>query len=680
MNNAINPFQKLGSINDNILHILALMDNIGDNELSDRQTELTELYRKSFIMQTLTDRYVIAVTGTQGVGKTTLLAKLYNVEDGVLPTNQGRGEQIPILFTERKPGEQKAYMHRIACPNGSLEIMRDEIDRKKVQSLSMNYNPTTDLFIELEVPEAVFYCDTKHFLLLPGIESKNDYMYNLTWSALRTAANCVIVMFSNAYAREDTRTLIQRLNEDFKNSEPVFVLTMADQTTDGNESFKKTIMHDLNIEEDRIVISGTSDDLIEKWPERFKKTLQRYSASTGESIKVKCDNMKELLADLKDIRIELDNFLKKFDIKKQFEDLRVDRYLLSFNTEFQKIRNEICDEFHKHMDDFENRMNTAIQKRIKDKSFWQELWNSFIKRDITRLIEFQQMIADCLGEAIENHFIELGFLKSIESSQITHLYANQIGQFDKSLDQLSQALVYSQTDLSLAISNSDLVRDIIHLYHPDKSEKIQQVGPSFENTLKTIPHLFTELVRLNLLVPNAFKNQVEDKYLYISATPDTTKRALEIYSEYKPTLSNALGAIIGLDMAMDGQLDLFNILENFIPQTAGKLAESVTAAIGVAMIVFHSYDYLSNLVNRTQIRELETAHAIVADIRKHIENEFIHKYDRAVRIFSEYTVDAVRDKLGISKNLSMLWNLEQALYNLRVVSNSAREEIRVIPC
>ncbi len=676
MNNAMNPFQKLGSINDNVLNILALMDSLGEKELSGR---LTELYRKSFIMQTLTDRYVIAVTGTQGVGKTTLLAKLYNVEDGVLPTNQGRGEQIPILFTERKPGEHKAFIHRITRPNGSLAIMRDEIDRKEVQTLSMNYDPTTDLFIELEVPEAVFNCDTKHFLLLPGIESKNNYMYNLTWSALRTAANCVIVMFSNAYAKEETRSLIKRLNDDFKNSEPVFVLTMADQTTDKNESFKKTVMHDLNIDEDRVVISGTSDDLIAKWPERFKKTLQRYSASTSESIGVKCDNMKELLDDMRDIRSDLNSFLEKFDTKKQFEDLKVDRYLLPFKMEFKNIRNEICDEFHKHMDDFENRMNTAIQNRIHGKSFWKELWDGFIKRDITRLIEFQQMLADCLGEAIENHFIESGFMSSIESSQIKHLYANQRSQFDDSLDELSQALVYTQADQSLAIPNSDLVRDIIHLYHPDKCTQIQQVGPSFETTLKTIPHLFTELVRLNLLVPNAFKNQVDDKYLYISATPDSTKRALEIYNEHKPTLSNALGAIIGLDMAVDGQLDLFNSLEKFIPQTAGKLAESVTAAIGVAMVVFHAYDYLSNLVNRTQIKELETAHAIVNDMRKHIENEFIYKYDRAVRVFSEYTVDAVRHKLGISKNLSLLWNLDQALYNLREVCNSVKEDLRVIP-
>ena len=167
--------------------------------------------------------------------------------------------------------------------------------------------------------------------------------------------------------------------------------------------------------------------------------------------------------------------------------------------------------------------------------------------------------------------------------------------------------------------------------------------------------------------------------MYISATPDSTKHALDIYNEHKPTLSSALGAIIGLDMAVDGQLDLFNSLEKFIPQTAGKLAESVTAVIGVAMVVFHAHEYLSNLVNRTQIKELETAQSIVADMRKHIENEFIYKYDRAVRVFSEYTVDAVRHKLGISKNLSIFWNLDQALYNLKEVGTSIKEDLNVIP-
>lgn len=671
-----NPFQKLGFVNDSILSILTYMYGLEDKEFTSR---LTDLYRKSFIMQTLTDKYVIAVTGIQGVGKTTLLAKLYNVEDGILPTNQGRGEQIPILFTEQKTSDKKAYIHRILRQNNSLEIRKEQIERKDVQTLSMNYDPTMDLFIELEVPEVVFNCNTKHFLLLPGIESKNNYMYNLTWSALRTAANCVIVMFSNAYAKEESRTLVGKLNDDFKNSKPVIVLSMADQTTDQNEGFKKIVKHDLNIDDDRIIISGTSDELLAQWPEKFKKTIQRYSASTSESIGVKCDNMNELLADLKDVRIDLKCFLDKYDITNQFAELKVDKYLAPLKNEFQKIRNEICDEFHKHMDDFENRMNKAIQNRIKDKSFWKELWDGFTKRDITRLIEFQQMIADCLSEAVISHFIESGFMKSIENSQLKHLYGNPRDPFDDSLDELSKALVFTKNDQIVAIPNNDLISDIIHLYHPDKNNQILQVGPSFETTLKTIPHLFTELVRLNLLVPGAFKIHVDDKYMFISATPESTKHALEIYNEHKPTLSNALGAIIGLDMAMDGQLDLFNSLEKYIPQTAGKLAESVTAVIGVAMVVFHAYDYLSNLVNRTQIKELETAHAIVADLRKHIENEFISKYDRAVRVFSEYTVDAVRHKLGISKNLSIFWNLDQALNNLKDVSTSIKEDLSVIP-
>jgi hypothetical protein len=624
-------------------------------------------------MQTLTDRYVIAVTGIQGVGKTTLLKKLYNIEDDVLLTNQGRGEQIPILFTEKKTEERKAYMYRIYRRNHSLVIEKDQIGRTEVNSLSSNYNPTTDLFIELEVPEAVFDCDNKHFLLLPGIESKNSYMYNLTWSALRTAANCVIVMFSNAYAKVDNRNLIDKLNSDFKNSNPVFVLSMADQITDQNESFRKTVIHDLKItDNDRVIITGTSVELMEQWPYKFKKTLQKYSASTSESIGVKRDNMDELLENLRDVRIELKNFLDKYDVTNQFAELKVDKYLSPFKTEFQMIRNDICEEFTKHMNDFENRMNKSVQNRIRETSFIQEILDGLFKRDITKLNEFQDMISSCLSEAIDCRFIESGFMKAIEQSQMKYLYANQKAMVDDSLDEMSRALLFTKNDQSISLTNNDLVLDIQHLYHPEKSVEVPRVGDSFELSLKTIPHIFNELLRINYLIPGVFKNNVDDRFLFIPASPESTQHALEIYSENKPTLSNALGAIIGLDMAMDGQLDLFNSMEKFIPQTAGKLAESVTAFIGVSMIVFHAYDYLSNLVNRTQIRKLETASAIVADMRIHIENEFINKYDKAVRVFSEYTVDMARQRLGLSKRLSVFWNLDQALNNLKEVSKSIK--------
>lgn len=677
MTTMLNPFLKLGGINDNILSIMNYLDELEDKNFSLR---LTELYRKSFIMQLLSDKYIIAVTGIQGVGKTTLLKKLYSVDEDILLTNQGRGEQLPILFTETKADEKSAYIYRIERRDSSLIIERDQIDKHDVNLLSSAYNRQTDLFIEIEVKEAVFGCDTKHFLLLPGIESKDSYMYDLTWSALRTAANCIIVMFANAYAKEENRKLVEKLKQEFKNSEPLFVLSMADQTSDKNEELKKTVINDLSIErEDRVIITGISDDLISVWPHQFKKAVQRYSASSTESISVKCKNMKNLLDDVKDLRSDIKTFIENANIVNELDELKVEKYLSHFSAEFKRIRNDIAEGFSSHMNEFENLMNKSIQSKIQKKSWGKEILDKIFTREITSLIEFQEMIDGCLEEASKCHYIEKGFMESLARSQIKYLYPTENTPYDDSIDELSKALVYTKDDQGITTDDQILIQDIQHLYYPSKYKDVPKISETMEFSLRTIPHLFNELLRINYLIPDAYTNKYDEKYEIMPHSKDSIKQILQIYSENKPTLANAIGAIIGFDMAMDGQLDLFNLIESIIPQATSKLTESLTAYLGLAMIVFNAFDYLNNVVNRTQIKKLEVAGSIVSDLRKHIESQFMLNYDKSVRVFTEYTVDMIRLKLGLTKRLSTFWNLEQSLLNLKDISKEIKEELDVVP-
>ena len=57
-------------------------------------------YRKLFISEILFEKYIISISGLQGVGKTTLIKQIYSIPDELLPENIGRGEQLPILITE----------------------------------------------------------------------------------------------------------------------------------------------------------------------------------------------------------------------------------------------------------------------------------------------------------------------------------------------------------------------------------------------------------------------------------------------------------------------------------------------------------------------------------------------------------------------------------------------------
>jgi ABC-type phosphate/phosphonate transport system ATPase subunit len=56
-------------------------------------TSFKNLIRKTVVSEILYNRYVIAISGLQGVGKSTLLKMMYDIPEGYIPEILGIGEQ-----------------------------------------------------------------------------------------------------------------------------------------------------------------------------------------------------------------------------------------------------------------------------------------------------------------------------------------------------------------------------------------------------------------------------------------------------------------------------------------------------------------------------------------------------------------------------------------------------------
>ena len=95
--NILSPEVFLKSFNK---RILSLLDSTEILEKPETKNELKLIYRKLLISEILFEKYIISVSGLQGVGKTTLIKQIYSIPDELLPENIGRGEQLPILITE----------------------------------------------------------------------------------------------------------------------------------------------------------------------------------------------------------------------------------------------------------------------------------------------------------------------------------------------------------------------------------------------------------------------------------------------------------------------------------------------------------------------------------------------------------------------------------------------------
>lgn len=100
------PEVLLESLNNALRHLRGACTDLGNEEIDDK---LLEVMRRLLLAQVLGDTWVVAVGGSQGAGKTTLMACLYGLleaEDKWLEGNEGRGEKMPVLVLEQEGLQQ----------------------------------------------------------------------------------------------------------------------------------------------------------------------------------------------------------------------------------------------------------------------------------------------------------------------------------------------------------------------------------------------------------------------------------------------------------------------------------------------------------------------------------------------------------------------------------------------
>lgn len=96
------PEVLLAELNNGLRRLRGACTELDDDEIDHA---LLRAMRRLLLAEVLSDTWVIAVGGSQGAGKTTLMATLYELggtEPRWLQANEGRGEKMPILIAEEK--------------------------------------------------------------------------------------------------------------------------------------------------------------------------------------------------------------------------------------------------------------------------------------------------------------------------------------------------------------------------------------------------------------------------------------------------------------------------------------------------------------------------------------------------------------------------------------------------
>ncbi|MBV9163578.1 MAG: hypothetical protein JO281_18960 [Pseudonocardiales bacterium] len=240
------------------------------------QDACRDILRPLVVARVLNKRYTVAVAGPQGVGKTSIVQALYELDDWLDP-DYGQGELLPVFIIEDatvdKPQPRLIKFDILDAagevPDGEVPEESDEAVVLKTWAEALRGNRPEVLYPELRVPPR-FFTDLPSgmggLVLLPGYEKVDDTSTpeNRLWQefmreSLAGAAAVLLVTRVATMATVDATAALTDLRERYlAGAQPVVVVNA--ESRDMLAEARATAARTFDLPEDQIV--GT-------WPAGF---------------------------------------------------------------------------------------------------------------------------------------------------------------------------------------------------------------------------------------------------------------------------------------------------------------------------------------------------------------------------------------------------------------------------
>lgn len=651
-----NPFILLGDLNRRLLNLMNAIDYIRGSKLEER---LKELYRESFIMQLLSNQYVIAIAGMQGAGKSSLIRQYYELPDDILPANQGRGEMLPVLITETDSPDKRFFAYELEPTSTAFVVQKKQITNEEFKAKSIQIGQQA-LLLEIEVNQKILKSDDRHFLLLPGFQSNDDYFKELTWSALRAASTCVVVFFENGYANVANRELIECLSKDFHSAKPVYALTMADQSKDGNQQLRSRVIKDLQIdtnETDRVQITSNQEPLSKIWPVHFSSALSKYAANDRSFLRVQLENLDGFLNRLSALLDQIsganDTKVTEAEVK---EYRNVKMIYRVFQEEIAAYRKELDIRLREEFDPIKARVGNLINENIGEKKWWNLIVENWFTNPIKVKQEMRKLIEDAFAKepfSLDQHFVFC--LNKVQNRRLVLIAPGVYTLPEKETNDKQYLLSgdnSANTPENRSLFSADVKNDLLILANPtltnDFSEKL-------EHSIRLLPALTFELLRMAVITPQVFAKGQKD--LFTSDVGDHD--LLRNYQQNKREYAIMAAVLLGMDVLPDGQFDLFDIIQMNVTGAGGSAAASGGAAVAgiavnwaaAALLSGVVLTYIINKMHDSARMQSAATERIIGQMIDYAAQQCLDRFDTAMADLGNIVVERLRDRYGISQQI-----------------------------
>ena len=601
---------------------------------------LVDLLRKFLITQYLHEKYIIAISGMQGAGKTTFLQQLYGLDNTWIEPNQGRGEHLPVLILEdARLTSSKGYLVSMLPMHteSGFRTVENEVE-PDVFKAALKGGSGNQLFPILKVPQCYFKGENQGFVLLPGYEKENKG--NKSWQSLMrqtliASAMCVVVTDETRMAAEQIDILVD-LNNNLAGAKPVIVISNSENfSAEKRESLKQSasIIFGIHQEEvsTRVICSGADEKYRSVWLPEFKFSIEKYAQITdtvrGRQIKhleiALRNELSELLEDVKDA-------MTKKAITTGSSEEWVKKILELFGSACTNLKKGYIKELKSALDEHAKNAIAMVREQLSNND---KGWGNLCERlkngmmlypeknqsKYENCIEdawrgkdgcgFAQTFKDVLGKVT---YKELGILEPAKTT-VTRDSMRLLGYQNQS----------TNTTISDALTQANGLPEIVQsnlnsLFYPrrDDDHKQDATNKELQKSVELIPVLGLEFTRIAAIYPSAV-GVGPDLNLVKGDIKGSIERIENEFNSLKGSQDNIIKSIAAI-MAVDGAT---------IPEILASGSSVLGIAAGTVAVGIISVCVINEL-NRAGKEKEDSAKQAIFAIRETYQEHYIQHFEQ----------------------------------------------------
>ena len=716
------PELLLKSLNNALRRLRGACTVLGNDELDDK---LLDAMRRLLLAEILGDTWIVAMGGSQGAGKTTLMASMYDLRgDGPrwLQGNEGRGEKMPVLIQEVDGlAHPQGYVRRLVEDKSSKTFKLEDaiVDVDKFQRAVCD-PAAEDLLPVLCVPRRYFKRENQAWLLLPGYEKQersNRSWQELMRQALIGAGGCIIVTDETRMANQQQLEIVKdMLQNELRNCKPYIVISKTEahrhnekRLTELRASAQSTFQVDAELAAKQIILSGTDDpSYVEEWMPLLVSAIDDLNFTGQSNRHLQMEHLsaivgKDLSRVLNDIRSKsrlyfssdrggagegaqvLEDVLEKFDdavesLREKHHQSVVSIANDAFASAAAAMNKTLAADHEGFVNWVANAFNTTSETKVQMQALVSKSWQKAAPTYFSGYSNaLARLTSDRLGRLSEEGSREVSPevpLLTQPQNLIRLAYVHPSGQPVR-YARLNQEVV---SDIRILLGNSSQEEEKVH------QDASKQLGIS----VALLPAITLEYSRLAFGMPEVcgikpdYSEPVDGNGAnHVADGVQSLRTGVELGK----TAIKSFAAVLAVDVASDGDSDILGALTT--PSAPGDgaptfpvgVASMHPAAIAVTAVVAAAY-VTSVAVTRLRTFEREAsaqAHNMLAGVRDHHVEHMKTHFDNSMSLVRERVKEKIRKRYRMDEALMEKDRLAAAIADVSSITSDLRFELDAYP-